>query len=222
VLSAGVPVLLSESVYWQLVDRGEIPAGPEEKLCFPVTLPCTLHLGDHIDLRLVPGAHTPGATMVRITTAREQVLYPGDYCLRNAYYKRHPSDLLGHFAEPAKRGLLLVDGTFLGYQLQGHALSTLKDLTQELRALHKAEKSVVFLAQSADYLYTIYIWLFRNFYAHGNLKGSSPEDVVRIVTAAAEKQVQPIIFHNSEKRVRLALQARGVEDKLYQCLKAPQ
>jgi glyoxylase-like metal-dependent hydrolase (beta-lactamase superfamily II) len=173
VLNAKVPILLSESVYWQLIDRKELSDPAEQKLCFPLTLPCRLHMGDGAELKLTAGAHTPGAMMARLTTSKqEQILFPGDYCLRNAYYQQHPNDLVRQFAASDARRLLLLDGTFLGYDLKDHTISTLESLEAEIRKLHERRKTVAFLAQSADFLYMIYIWLFRNFYAHGNRSGS--------------------------------------------------
>jgi hypothetical protein len=50
---------------------------------------------------------------------------------------------------------------------------------------------------------------------------SRPEDVAAIVTAAASKNVKPIIFHNYPDRIQRALSAFGINESLYECLLLP-
>jgi hypothetical protein len=167
VLKAGVPVLLNESVYWQLLDQNKLSAD-ERRLCFPVTFPSRFFTKDRAEIKLISGAHSPGAMMVLLTMpSGDQLLYPGDYCLRNAYYQLKSNDLLRHFSPTAGKRFLLVDGTFLGYNIKDESHTSLDELASRLSALYQACTSTVFFAQSADYLYTLYIWLFGKFYSGG-------------------------------------------------------
>ena len=165
-IEAGLPIVLNESIYRQLLDDNRL-SETERACCFPVTAPCTFFSGDRAEIKLIPGAHSPGAAMVRITSARgNQLLYPGDYCLANAYYELPPRDLLRHFSKTARSRTLLVDGTFLGYDLKAKSMS-LVDLKKAVTLIHRSGRTAVFLSKSAEYLYPLYIWMFRTFYSSG-------------------------------------------------------
>ena len=117
-----------------------------------MTAPCTFFSGDRAEIKLIPGAHSPGAALVRITSARgNQLLYPGDYCLANADYQLPPRDLLRHFSRQQNR-TLLVDGTFLGDDLKAKSMS-LVDLKKAATPIHRSGRTAVFLSKSAEYLY---------------------------------------------------------------------
>jgi hypothetical protein len=165
-IEAGLPIVLNESIYRQLLDDNRL-SETERASCFPVTAPCTFFSGDRAEIKLIPGAHSPGAAMVRITSARgNQLLYPGDYCLANAYYELPPRDLLRHFSKTARSRTLLVDGTFLGYDLKARSTS-LFDLKKALALIHRSGRTTVFFSKNAEYLYPLYIWMFRTFYSSG-------------------------------------------------------
>jgi hypothetical protein len=165
-IDAGLPIVLNESIYRQLLDDNRLSEA-ERACCFPVTAPCTFFTEDRAEIKLIPGAHSPGAAMVRITTPRgDQLLYPGDYCLANAYYQLPPSDLLRHFSKIARNRTLLVDGTFLGYDLKARNTS-LFELKKALALMTRSGRTVVFLSKTAEYLYPLYIWMFRTFYSSG-------------------------------------------------------
>jgi glyoxylase-like metal-dependent hydrolase (beta-lactamase superfamily II) len=165
-MAARIPILLNESIYRQLLDNGRLPDSGREN-CFPVTAPCRFFSQDGAEIRLIPGAHSPGTTMVLITTLGiNQILYPGDYCLTNAYYQRSPGDLMRYFSKSARSRTLLIDGTFLGYELK-HECASLDELEVALTSILKSGRSAIFLSKGIENLYPLYLWVFRKFYSSG-------------------------------------------------------
>jgi hypothetical protein len=144
----------------------EMLNGYLERALQPVRPPTVVDAVDDTRFAFFPGAHIPGAMMLLITTSDdEQILYPGDYCLRNAYYHQTPSNLLNLFSHTARRKWILIDGAFLGHEPAASTLSNLAEAKERIAEEHQKGKSVVMTAEHPDYLYPAYIWLFRTFYA---------------------------------------------------------
>jgi len=163
-LAQNIPVLLSESVYWQLRVLGATDGSPELTLR-PLRPPVTVEARDGTRFAFLPGAHSPGAMMMLITTSKgDQLLYPGDYCLSNGYYSQTPDDLLTHFSSGSGARWLLVDGTFLGHGPGQANNMNLADVNRLLASEHQTQSTTFFTAESPDYLYSAYIWLFQTRY----------------------------------------------------------
>lgn len=185
-LQQEIPIFLSESVYWQLHTLGRINGCME--LLFVVRPPAKFTSVDGTVFDFLPGAHSPGSMMVLITTnSNEQLLYPGDYCLSNAYYQQNPQDLLGVFSANTFPRWLLVDSTFLGHGPTNSSEQDLEQVKQMLTAKYKHDKTVIFTALSYDYLYSVYIWLFQLFYRGEKTKINRwlivEDDLFRLMTS---------------------------------------
>jgi Cft2 family RNA processing exonuclease len=118
-------------------------------------------LKDGTRLGFLPGAHSPGAMMIRVTGSDgTQILYPGDYCQSNRYDSEEPSTLCNLFNAEGGAKFLLVDGTFLG---QGPKTTEGEGdrITAALLEAHDGGRPIVFSAESLDYLHAAYIWYFK-------------------------------------------------------------
>lgn len=103
--------------------------------------------------------------MVMVTTAaKQQLLYTSDYCLHNSYYQQTPADILGMFSDSATGKWLLLDGAFLGHEPETKSEIDLNILKRDLKREHNRGHDVIVVAESADYLYCIIMWLFQTFY----------------------------------------------------------
>jgi glyoxylase-like metal-dependent hydrolase (beta-lactamase superfamily II) len=162
-LDSGVPVILSESVCQQLKvlqpwfeshNHSTIPIPPRVALSSKV---------DGTTFQFTPGAHSPGAMMVSVTSSNgDRLVYPGDYSLRNRYYNESPDQLSSMFEGVTGRKFLLVDGTFLKH---GPALPAIThDVEHTLSDLHSGKRDALFTAESSDYLFAAYMWHFQKFY----------------------------------------------------------
>ncbi|MFN0096783.1 MAG: hypothetical protein ACKVVT_18655 [Dehalococcoidia bacterium] len=165
-----IPVVMSDSTFAQLRWRlGDAPKSVRS--CRP---PASFSLGDGSTVAFDPGAHSPAAMIVTVTDAgrRTQVVFPGDYCLKNHYYQETPMKLLSYFDEFVPTKVLLVDGTFLGHEPKPDGISDLSELRSEIVRAYKENRDVIFLSESPEYLYPLYIWSFQEFYARGRSQGS--------------------------------------------------
>lgn len=163
VLESGVPVIVSESVYQQLL---VLQPGVQSHEQLVATIQPTLRLSSEVDgttFQFTPGAHSPGAMMVSITTSSgDRIVYPGDYCLRNRYYTESPDHLTSMFEGASGRKFLLVDSTFLKHGPSVPA--TLPDFEGTISGVRSANQTALFVADRADYLFAAYIWYFQTFY----------------------------------------------------------
>lgn len=163
-MESKLPVITSDSIARQLCHANRLDKRAASLL--QVRLPASITLADETMLTFVPNAHTPGAMMVMITTAsKQQLLYTSDYCLRNSYYQQTPADILGTFSRSATSKWLLLDSVFLGHEPDTESDIGLDMLRQQLKATHDYRRDLVVVAESADYLYCITMWLFQTFYA---------------------------------------------------------
>jgi hypothetical protein len=72
--------------------------------------------------------------------------------------------LSSYFALGTKAKWLLVDGTFLGHEPTSTETANSRNIFGLVKAAHEKDKPVIFTAESLDYLFAAYIWLFKSFY----------------------------------------------------------
>lgn len=155
------PVLISEATYqllrgkerWSWADSlGVVRPG------FHITSP------DGGRLEWLTGYHSNDAVMLRLTDAEgQQLLYTGDFCLGNGFFRERPEELCRLFDPGASRSLLLTDACFWGRPPLREAGPDLRQLEKEVHQAITEGRNVVFAASSADYLYPLYLWFFRRF-----------------------------------------------------------
>jgi hypothetical protein len=132
---------------------------------FKILPPVTVNARNGAKLSFLPGAHSPGALMCLVTSsAGEQLLYPGDYCLGNSYYRESTERLLDHFSHDARHKWLLVDGTFLGHEPLASSIAESARALELFKTYKSDSKNIVIAAESPDYLFHAYIWHFMRFY----------------------------------------------------------
>ena len=156
------PVIMSEGTFHHLrAMRVPLPTS----LTLLVRPPMKFDLGEGQEVAFLPGAHTPGTMMVKLTDdAGNELLYPGDYCLQNRFFSQQVSDLLNVFNNDHRgQKNLLVDGTFLrhGPKSAVGLSATLDRLIYEANA---AGVSLIVTSDDADRLYPVYLWFFKKYY----------------------------------------------------------
>ncbi len=161
VANMGVPAVLSESCYWQLWSRGGLQDLPR-RCIFSMRPPANLKAEDGTAFTFLPSAHSPGSMMVKVTSRTgDELLYPGDDCRANSYYRQASDDLLGVFSPSASRRYLLVDGSFLGHEPPRSALPDLAGVEPLVRAAMDEGGPLVFAAATPEYLYSLYLWVYK-------------------------------------------------------------
>jgi len=190
VLKAGIPILMSESVFLQLGAFRRWQRSEMSRIA-QIRPPCSVRSGkDDTRFDFLPGAHSPGALMIRVTGSDgTQILYPGDYCLSNRYYSEEPSSLCDLFNAEGGARFLLVDGTFLGHGPKTNEAEG-ESITATLLEAHDQGHPIVFCAESLDYLYAAYIWYFKTFYSGPKQKLTRTlyvqESLIRLVETSFE------------------------------------
>ncbi len=71
-----------------------------------------------------------------------------------------------YFSKSARSRTLLIDGTFLGYELK-HECASLDELEVALTSILKSGRSAIFLSKGIENLYPLYLRVFRKFYSSG-------------------------------------------------------
>jgi glyoxylase-like metal-dependent hydrolase (beta-lactamase superfamily II) len=154
-------VLMSDSVSQQLQAMQVLNKTDFANVTL-VRPPYEIKAMDGTIIKFLPGAHSPGSMMIQIITATgQEILYPGDYCVKNSYYADNPATLVGLFSSGSTRRWLLIDGTFLGHGPGGES-ETLSALRDDVFNAVRERRDIIFTAASPDYLYTVYGWYFTN------------------------------------------------------------
>lgn len=207
-LEAGLQVLTSEEVYYQLRAIG---LDLNWSNIHTVRLPAEFPLPGGGSILLTPGAHTPGAMMVRIVDAfGNQLFYPGDFCLSNAYYSLQAEDFLSNvdWELPGEK-TVLIDGTFLHHGPQ-NSTTNINSLESMLTRDASDGRSSIFVADSPDYLYPLYLWFFRAFYVGPKTSTVRPLVASRSVLRLLETLFDPFILRQHTRYDALMRQWAGV------------
>lgn len=199
-LAAGsFPVFMTASSYWQLSAMRLLPFPPPNWLN-QVMPPTSIQLVDGTSIEFLPGAHNPGAMLVRITSNRnEQLVFTGDYCLSNSYWSLDPTHLVSLFSSNVSNKFLLLDGTFIGHDPKEDSEYNLESLAELLNILCAQSRNSLFVAESGDYLSAMYIWLFRQL--HTGIKSGYERNIVvsQEVLRVIESTVDMNLLHQIDR-----------------------
>jgi glyoxylase-like metal-dependent hydrolase (beta-lactamase superfamily II) len=161
-LAGGLTIFASESTVRQLDVLCPLPFKLRRRL-IPVRPSTVISTANGAKITFMPTSHTPGAVGVRVSTSGTEFVYLGDYCLNNTFFRQSLDVLERFFEKTGSKRWLLLDSTFVGHEPK--RVGTIQQVSQMIARAHADAKDLLITAPSADYLYCLYIWMFRSYYS---------------------------------------------------------